>query len=737
MYLRPNEYWRGLGLLLLCALSPVAKNVSAQQPNRISTFEVMFSLPAGNDEKWKISGLAADQDENLYVTGNIATGSIHRPARDLFVSKFDSRGRLIYSFEVHGEGNETGSDLAIGPAGEVYVVGTTRSPDFPFTRLYGEEPSEENRAAFILKLSDDGSSLDFAVGFGKSGAAAVTVDKTGCVFVTGSTSSLDFPVTESAFQTEFGGQVGSFGDSLNAFVVKLDPVTLELLYATYLGGSRPNCFGGSSCIGVRNSDSGNAIAVNSEGNAFVAGKTNARDFPTTAMAFQEQCGGCSRSVGDAFVAKLTPDGSDLVYSTYLGGRTEGIGDVQLGFENAFDLSISSDGSAYVTGFTASTSFPTTPGVVQPEFGDMPALFQTEPDAFVAKLSPDGSELVFSTYLGGESSDEGRAIALAPNGEIVITGTTFSADFPPTDLASSRGSGFLLHLNHDASAILSSTRLPNGVAGQYLVPLGGGAFYTASDSGAVSRIAPTDRAGPRILGVSNAAGGPVEGLIAPGEIVSIFGVGIGSQEPAPFSLGPERRLPDQIEKTRVFIEGKSIPLLYVQHDQINAIVPFGLAVGKMVRVQLVQDGVASQNHVVKTVHSDPGLFPLVPGTGHVAAIHEDGTINTRDNPAPIGSVVSLLATGTGVLDPLVEDGTIAGEPPSVLTAPIEALVGGVDAEVLYAGTAPGLVQGITQIDVRVPRGFRFGGLQSVVIRVGSAMNYVGFMAVARETSSNGE
>ena len=652
------------------------------------------------------------------------------------VSKFDSRGRLIYSFEVHGEGNETGTNLAIGPSGEVYVVGTTTSPDFPFTRLYGEEPSEENRAAFILKLSGDGSSLDFAVGFGKSGAAAVTIDKAGCVFVTGSTSSLDFPVTESAFQTEFGGQVGSFGDSLNAFVVKLDPTGKELRYATYLSGSQASCFGGSRCIGIRNWDIGSAIAVDGEGNAIVAGKTTARDFPTTPRALQKSCL-CNRYIGDAFVSKLNSEGSDLIYSTYLGGGIEGLSNAELGVERATDVLIGSDGSVYVTGLTASSSFPTTAGVIQAEFGGVPFPFAGQTDAFLAKLSPDGSELIFSTYLGGDLPDEGRAIGFGPDGEIVITGTTSSTDFPFTDGASSRGSGFLVRLNQDASTILSSTRLPSGVAGQHLVPLAAGAFYIASDSGAVSRIAPTDRAGPRILGVSNAAGGPVEGLIAPGEIVSIFGVGIGSQEPAPFSLGPERRLPDQIEKTRVFIEGKSIPLLYVQHDQINAIVPFGLAVGKMVRVQLVQDGVASQNHVVKTVDSDPGLFPLVPGTGHVAAIHEDGTINTRDNPAPIGSVVSLLATGTGVLDPLVEDGTIAGEPPSVLTAPIEALVGGVDAEVLYAGTAPGLVQGITQIDVRVPRGFRFGGFQSVVIRVGSAMNYIGFMAVARETSSNGE
>ena len=182
-------------------------------------------------------------------------------------------------------------------------------------------------------------------------------------------------------------------------MTKLNPMGTALVYSTYLGGT-----GG---------DGGNGIAVDTSGNAYVTGSTTSTNFPTTPGAFQTSPGGGN----DAFVTKLNPTGTALVYSTYLGGSNDDIG---------YGIAVDTSGNAYVTGFTLSTNFPTTPGAYQTTFGG------GDFDAFVTKLNPTGTALVYSTYLGGTGIDEGHRHRRGHRRERLRDGPTLSStNFPTT------------------------------------------------------------------------------------------------------------------------------------------------------------------------------------------------------------------------------------------------------------------------------------------------------------------
>src|SRR5207253_4277774 len=189
-----------------------------------------------------------------------------------------------------------------------------------------------------------------------------------------------------------------FAGSNDVFVTKLDP-TGSLIYTTY--------------VGVIADDRATAIAVGPDGSAYVTGFTASRDFPTVNALQGTQAGGGSVNGGDAFVFKLSPDGASLIYSTFLGGSADDYGR---------GIAVDSTGSAYVTGITLSTDFPVA-NALQPDFGGGAR------DAFVAKLSPDGSRLVYSTYLGGTGVDEANGIAVDGEGNAYVTGEATNVSFP--------------------------------------------------------------------------------------------------------------------------------------------------------------------------------------------------------------------------------------------------------------------------------------------------------------------
>ncbi len=282
---------------------------------------------------------------------------------------------------------------------------------------------------------------------GGSEGRRVALDREGNLYVAGNAYSGDLPVTPGAFGPSYSANLCARGLSpgvpcLDVFVAKWDPSGTKLLWATYLGGSGDDSLAG--------------LAVDAEGNAYVTGFTSSPDFPVTAGAAQTRYAGTQGAVylstGDAFVAKLNPQGGALVYSTYLGGRDE---------DSASAIAIDADGNAYVAGTTSSPDFPTTPGAYRRALAFSTAIRQT--DVFVAKLNPAGSGLVFSTYLGGNRNDSGTAITVDSGGNLAVAGNTMSPNFPTTDAASQRSLGgsfdaFVTRLDASGSAILASTYL---------------------------------------------------------------------------------------------------------------------------------------------------------------------------------------------------------------------------------------------------------------------------------------
>ena len=248
--------------------------------------------------------------------------------------------------------------------------------------------------AFVAKINSSGSALVYSTYLGGSGVDVgygIAMDASGSAYVIGDAGSTNFPTTAGAFQTTIGGPYG------NAFVAKINPRGSALVYSTYLGGS-----GG---------DEGNGIAVDGSGNAYVTGSTFSTNFPT-ANALQSTLNGTN----NAFITKINASGSVLVYSTYLGGSYNDAG---------AGIAVDRSGNAYVTGITDSTNFPTL-DALQPTFlGD-------SDDAFVAKINPRGSALVYSTYLGGSpTADTGLGIAADASGNAYVTGYTGSTIFPTT------------------------------------------------------------------------------------------------------------------------------------------------------------------------------------------------------------------------------------------------------------------------------------------------------------------
>jgi uncharacterized protein (TIGR03437 family) len=342
-------------------------------------------------------GIASAPSGEVYVTGvtdsvSFSTPNVfqagNRGGGDVLVAKISSDGAtLAYATYLGGNSADYGRGIALDGSGNVSVVGDTSSSDFPLGNAWRTRPSG-SRDGFAAKLSADGTSLLFSTYLGGSGldyALGVAVDPAGSTYVTGETQSSDFP-TANAMQATFRG-----GD-YDAFVTKFN-ASGSPVYCTLLGGGE--------------SDRGFAIAADSTGNGYVTGETDSPDFPMV-NALQASPGGGL----DAFVTKLNPEGSALVYSTYLGGRTS---------EEAFGIAVDSAGSAYVTGAGASVGFPLV-GPVQ-SCGDY--------DAFVSKVNPQGSGLVYSTCLGGSGEEAGRGLRVDATGNLHVAGTTDSHDFPDT------------------------------------------------------------------------------------------------------------------------------------------------------------------------------------------------------------------------------------------------------------------------------------------------------------------
>ncbi len=352
---------------------------------------------------------------------------------------------MVYSTYLGGVVYSRGSAIAVDGSGNSYIVGTTCSFNFPvtpgaFQENFGGSSGCEIGDAFVTKLSSTGSTLVYSSYLGGSGgdsANGIAVDNGGNAYVTGATSSSDFPTTLGAFQTVCNGGSGC-SNSGDGFVSKVNLSGSALVYSTYLGGSG---FDGAS-----------SIAVDSEGNAYVTGSTFSSDFPT-----MNPLQATIRGSYTAFVTKINALGSALIYSTYLGGS---------GGDSGAGMAVDGSGNSYVVGNTGSPDFPTTPGAFQTICNGGGQCNVSSGDAFVSKISPDGSLFVWSTYLGGSSAEQASGVAIDSQGYVYVAGFTSSYNFPLVSPSQKKFAGggwdaFVTRFSPSGTALFSSTYLGGG------------------------------------------------------------------------------------------------------------------------------------------------------------------------------------------------------------------------------------------------------------------------------------
>jgi Beta-propeller repeat len=365
-----------------------------------------YSTYLGGSADEGIFGIGFDEEGNIYVAGEAS--SVDFPNKDavqkhvggdydVFVSKFDPTGaRLIYSTYLGGSAFDHAIGVQVDESGNAYIAGITRSTNFPVKNAW--QPTLAGISnGFVAKLSPSGSELVFSTYLGGRNfdqITALALDHHNHVYVAGSTNSMDFPVTSQAFQKICDGGAHMGFCISDAFVTEFDESGKNVVYSTYLGG-----------MGY---DAAAGLAVDDEGQAYVAGQTFSTDFPTK-RAYQSAFSG----FGDAFVTKVNAAGSAVLFSTFLGGNN---------FSSATDIALDRHDDVYVSGITGSTDFP----LVRP--------FQSKNqgggiDGFLAKLDLQTSQLIYSTYVGGNGFDYPFRLAVNSRGDASLIGFTSSMNFP--------------------------------------------------------------------------------------------------------------------------------------------------------------------------------------------------------------------------------------------------------------------------------------------------------------------
>jgi uncharacterized protein (TIGR03437 family) len=646
----------------LLFIAPLA--IAANQP----TFT--YALPANTT----VAAMTVDAVGNTYLTGSTSSssfpatagalqtqfsggicevllapggGRLMFPCTDAFVIKLDPAGNVLLATYFGGNGSQTvASAICVDASGNIYLGGST-SPNivnqpetFPVTAGAAFTNPADN-FEFVAKLNATGTQLVYStllpVNPGSAAmqrAVAMAVDLAGEVYIASTNAgALPFPTTAGAFQSAPPSY--PYGSGV---VAKLNASGSALLYATYLSGSGLSIPQG--------------IAIDAAGDAFVAGFTEAPDFPVTPGAFQT--GYFPSAEYMEFVAKLNPQGTGLVYSTFLGATSNSVSDIK----------VDSQGGAYVSAQG---------GVELSEGG------------YLSHISADGSALVYSTYI---PTATGFGFDLDSAGSVFVAGASGMAV-----LAASPGafqSGLVGSTGNVIAAKFTSNGQFSGATYAEVSPTAGaGPLISVAPNGAtmLAEQATVISIFPWLT-VQNAASGAAS-TVAPGEIVTLRGYGLG---PATAAVASSQAPVDQLGGTQVTFGGIAAPVFSAQSQQVTVQVPWEIAGQTSTEVVVTYNGppaVASAPVVVGP--STPGIY---------AVANSDGTLNSPSNPAKMGGFIAIYGTGGGVTNPLGITGGLWPITTSLptLALPVSVSIGGTNAIVLYAGSAPTLESGYFQINV---------------------------------------
>ncbi|MGD0299765.1 MAG: SBBP repeat-containing protein [Bryobacteraceae bacterium] len=693
--------------------------------------------------------------------------------------------------------------VAIDAAGNRYLAITTSSPDFPGPTAPPKGVTQFSYAG-IVKLDPTGATILFETYFGGTmapfalepegtGATAIALDSTGNIYLGGFTGESDFPLVKP-INANFCNNSTCYGAG---FMVKLDPSGSTILYSTSTGASASNLYGGTGVA---------AIAVDAEQNAYALGGTISGAVPITPNVLQPQApGNCMTSalcMGDIFVLKLAASGQ-LIYGTYLAGNMQ---------DTPAGIAVDADGDVFITGSTLSMDFPTegVPGY-QTQLSEQgcPPTVATNScfHAFVAKLNPEASGLVYFTYLEGNLIDGANAIAVDSAGNAYVAGTTDSTNFPVTVPTSPPGL-FLTVLDPTGTKLVFSTTVAITDFGQPPYPSANpvavllqkaGGFYVLGDVGGalagdtsgnpapkspndapftlqfdasfnvlealtygsipnfLSAAAATDPATGNLVLAGNFSGtlpppgtltGPggagdivvltlvptkisvaqptinavvngasfVAAGIAPGEIATIFGTDLTSSTGINLTSGLP--LPTTFQNVTVMVNGSAAALFAVDNvngqQQINFQVPFEVS-GTTANVAVVNNMSTGLTVAVPVLAVHPGIFNYTAG-GLVfgAILHANFQLADTGHPVVAGETVLIYCTGLGAVSSPPADGA-AGNGQETMAKPVVS-IGGANAAVSFSGLAPGFV-GLYQINAQIPAGVKSGN-QPVTITMGS-------------------
>jgi uncharacterized protein (TIGR03437 family) len=653
---------------------------------------------------------AAQTQPGLGICSVIQTGiigTLEYYCTDAFILKQQPDGSLVYATYLGGDKQDTVGGIALDGAGNVYVTGTTGG-DFPATAgaFLTSMPAGVSSTGFVAKLNPQGTHFVYVTYLPDGGTASgITLDAAGNAYVTGQTAAGDL------------------------YAAKLSSDGSKLLYHAVLPGP----------------SAGLAIAIDSNDSIYVTGQTASSKFPVSPGAFQNKLTGCPPAAspscgGNAFVVQLDPSGQ-LAASTYFGGS---------GSEKPSAIQVDSAGFIYIAGQTTSFDMPTTPASYEPVA--LIPLWSSAAGGFAAKFAPGLGRVTYSTYVFSEQYGVAN-MTMDERGGAYLAGTS-GGGMPVTDSAPQpclvgNEDAFVTHLDQNGALVDRTYFNHAGFLG-FDRPIGlqlagEQAVTLVTNSGALATVQFGDASAqsaaclaPFVMGAAtfyNAGASSAQFLpdgspispgpaVAPGELISLSGLGMGPNDGVVYELAPDGTVPRQLAGVQVFFDEIAAPLLYVQSQQINAIAPFELAGRTTSRLTVVYEGATIGSMSVSVELCDPQLFRLQAGLStQAAALNQDGTVNGPSNPAAAGSSVELFGTGFGPDSVLGVTGTIAPQESAQSLLDVGVQLNGSPAPVPYAGTAPGLLAGVGQIDIIVPQGLGHGPVSvNVVITLHTGVQY---------------